>query len=149
MRYLVGLVLFLMALGTLRVVGCGDDRIPCETAEDCDDDNDCTDDFCDHVDSSVGYCRNTEVGHGLYNTLPFLCDVDGVEQLYEDGVCVSRTCEKREPPTALAMCTDYICSRNSDVLYQKSMHQRLLRGRSLRLRIRAKWLELLCREREI
>jgi hypothetical protein len=115
MRYLVGFVLLLLALGTFRVVGCGDERIPCETAEECDDENECTDDFCDRVDDSLGYCRNTEVGYGLYNPLPVFCDLDGVEQFYEDGICVSRTCERREPSTDQYMCSDYICNRASDV----------------------------------
>ena len=110
MRYLVGFVLLLLALGTLRLVGCGDERIPCETSEECDDNNECTDDVC-----SLGYCRNTEVGYGLYNPLPVFCDLDGVEQFYEDGICVSRTCERRESPTDQYMCADYICNRASDV----------------------------------
>jgi hypothetical protein len=36
MRYLVGFVLFLLALGTLRVVGCGEhEGRPCAVIEDC------------------------------------------------------------------------------------------------------------------
>jgi hypothetical protein len=35
MRYAVGFVLLLLALGTLRLVGCGDAERPCEVIEDC------------------------------------------------------------------------------------------------------------------
>ena len=50
MRWLVGFVLLLLALGTLRTVGCGDDD-PCGG---CDDGNPCTRDVCD----SLQYIRN-------------------------------------------------------------------------------------------
>ena len=43
MRYLIGFVLFLLALGTLRTVGCGDD--PCGG---CDDADPCTEDRCEY-----------------------------------------------------------------------------------------------------
>ena len=109
MRYLVGFVLLLLALGTLRLVGCGDERIPCETSEECDDNNECTDDVC-----SLGYCRNTEVGYGSYNPLPVFCDLDGVEQFYEDGICVSGICERRETCTGQFMCVDFICEPAGD-----------------------------------
>ena len=106
MRYLIGFALLLLALGTLRVAGCGDGeaRIPCQADEECDDDNECTDDVC-----ASGYCRNTEVGFGLSNPPPVFCDVDGVEQFYEDGVCVSGICERRESCTDQYMCADWIC----------------------------------------
>lgn len=106
MRYLIGFALLLLALGTLRVAGCGDGeaRIPCQAYEECDDDNECTDDVC-----ASGYCRNTEVGFGLSNPPPVFCDVDGVEQFYEDGVCVSGICERRESCTDQYMCADWIC----------------------------------------
>jgi len=110
MRWLLSLMLVLLTVGTFRVVGCGDEGIPCQTNKECDDDNECTDDVC-----SGGYCRNPEVGSVLYNELPVFCDLDGVEQFYEDGICVSRTCERREPPTSQYMCTDYICTRTGPV----------------------------------
>lgn len=109
MRYLVGFVLLLMGLGTLRVAGCGDEpdeRIPCETREECDDDNECTDDVC-----IGGYC---EVGLVYYNP-SVLCDIDGVEQFYEDGVCVSGICESRESCTDQYMCEDWICGGVGDL----------------------------------
>jgi hypothetical protein len=42
-HWLLGFVLLLLALGTLRTVGCGDES-PCG---DCGDGNTCTRDFCD------------------------------------------------------------------------------------------------------
>ncbi len=45
MRYLVGFVLFLLALGSLRTVGCGND---CYWDSDCDDGNPCTLDDCEY-----------------------------------------------------------------------------------------------------
>lgn len=110
MRNVARSILLFAALSVVRLVGCGDERIPCETSEECDDNNECTDDVC-----SLGYCRSTEVGYGSYNPLPFFCDLDGVEQFYEDGVCVSRTCERRESPTDQYMCADYICKPGGDV----------------------------------
>ena len=112
MRYLFGFVLLLLALGTLRVVGCGDEpvdeRIPCQAHWECDDQNECTDDRC------VGeYCHNTDVVVFDYPRLA-LCDLDGVEQFYEDGVCVSGICERRRSCTALYMCEDWICKPEGD-----------------------------------
>jgi len=46
MRWLVGLTVLLLALGTLRMVGCGEEAPECLTDEDCDDQYDCTTDFC-------------------------------------------------------------------------------------------------------
>jgi len=51
MRYLVGFVLLLLALGPLRMVGCGDapeepEPPECLIDEDCDDQNECTADVC-------------------------------------------------------------------------------------------------------
>jgi len=48
MRWLVGFVLLLLALGTLRTVGCGDDD-PCGG---CDDGNPCTRNVCDRYNTS-------------------------------------------------------------------------------------------------
>ena len=42
MRHWVVLVLFLFALGTLRVVACGEEDVSCVDDEDCDDGNPCT-----------------------------------------------------------------------------------------------------------
>ena len=48
MRWLLGFVLLLLAIGTLRNVGCGDES-PCG---DCSDGNPCTRDFCDSYNTS-------------------------------------------------------------------------------------------------
>jgi len=93
MRYLVGFVLFLLALGTLRLVGCGD---PCWSDSDCDDGNPCTNDICWGDPYQGGYdpdapwldcsgrdyyCRNPEVDTGTP------CEVDG-----QPGVCGGGRC---------------------------------------------------------
>jgi hypothetical protein len=55
MRWLIGLAWLLLALGVLRVVGCSEAEAPppeCQTDEDCDDQDECTVDFCE------GSCRN-------------------------------------------------------------------------------------------
>jgi hypothetical protein len=90
MRWLLGFVLLLLALGTLRTVGCGDN--PCQNDADCDDQNECTDDFC-----SEQRCRSEpESGHGH----PRRCDFDGVQGIAgedgvcsEEGVCVPSPCD--------------------------------------------------------
>ena len=46
MRYLVGFAL-LLALGTLRASGCV--SVHCHHKSDCDDANDCTDDYCEYT----------------------------------------------------------------------------------------------------
>lgn len=84
MRYLLGFVLFLLALGTLRVVGCGGEpqSQPCQTDDECDDQNDCTSDECRADGSStVRYCR-----HGDAHVVE--CDFNRVNEATEDGICV-------------------------------------------------------------
>ena len=85
MRWLIGFALLLLALGALRVVGCGDEGVPCQTDE------------------------------------VFFCDLDGVEQFYEDGICVSGICERRESCTEQYMCFDWVCRGLGD-LYPASNH---------------------------
>ena len=67
MRYLIGFVLFLLALGTLPMVGCGDEPAPepCEYTSDCDDGDRCTSDYCQpeprkYCTHSPISCRDTE-----------------------------------------------------------------------------------------
>ncbi len=55
MRQWIGLVLFALALGTLRTVGCNDD--PCGG---CDDGDPCTRDWCDYVNTSGTISCNPE-----------------------------------------------------------------------------------------
>jgi hypothetical protein len=93
MRYLVGFVFFLFALGTLRVVGCGDES-PCGS---CDDGNDCTRDWCrtSYTDptlpppgsncsgdpSTVSQCRSSSVADGTG------CELDGLAGNCLEGEC--------------------------------------------------------------
>jgi len=64
MRYLVGFV-FVLALGVMPVVGCGEETAePCVEHEECDDGNPCTNDYCFGAVVSMRYCKN----------LPISCD---------------------------------------------------------------------------
>ena len=108
MRRLVGFVLLLLALGTLRMVGCGDDS-PCG---DCSDGNPCTRDFCDSYSTSgtiscdpdIAYrCEHDRVADGTG------CSVDG-----RSGACVSGRCDPCaivECPPDENECTTEYCSR--------------------------------------
>jgi len=94
MRWLVGVVLFLLALGTLRTVGCGND---CNFDEDCDDGNPCTRDDCNYYppgpDSGFSFCGPefsacgyTRVDDGTP------CEVDGQTGVCEGAVAESSVC---------------------------------------------------------
>jgi len=98
MRYLVGFVFFLLALGTLRVVGCDLDLsgAACDGDEDCNDGNECTADSCS---SGAGCgpvgCRHRWVEDGT------ACTLDG-----RGGVCIDGRCE--ESPCEGVVCDDGI-----------------------------------------
>jgi hypothetical protein len=91
MRHWVVLILFLLALGALRMVGCGDES-PCG---DCSDGNPCTMDTCvsyDQVLCQVAHrCRNLPVTDGTPCGSGEIC-VEGVcgENLCEGVVCDDR-----------------------------------------------------------
>ena len=109
MRYLVGFGLFLLALGTLRVVGCGEEPEPpeCLIDEDCDDQNECTDDTCDTA-TGCFYAPSREgdvCGGGEQFCTYGRC---------EDGACISGTgrsyWEDYEGKTCRGSnCTNYRC----------------------------------------
>jgi hypothetical protein len=89
MRWLVGFVSLLLALGTLRVVGCGDDlevyEYPrCLRDEHCDDGNACNIDYC-----AGGLCEHTEKP----------CEGDW----HED--CADLETSDCDPDTGVAECT--------------------------------------------
>ncbi|MBW2586394.1 MAG: hypothetical protein JRD92_05530 [Deltaproteobacteria bacterium] len=94
MRHWVVLMLFLFALGTLRVVACGEDP-SCVDNEDCDDGNPCTSDYCYSYDPDapltcevVQRCRHSQVTDGTSCGSGNVC-ADGVcgENLCKDVVC--------------------------------------------------------------
>jgi len=97
MRYPFGLVLFLFALGALRVVGCGEEAalpLECVSDEDCDDANECTDDSCVEKrrifeGELYGRCENSAVEYRE-------CDFDGLDDALGglDGICVAGVCGK-------------------------------------------------------
>ena len=90
MRYLVGFVLFLLALGTLRTVGCG---IECSTDSDCDDANPCTRQWCQYYPDSPysgwSFC-GPEFHACSYMRLDngTSCEVDGQIGVCESGKCL-------------------------------------------------------------
>jgi hypothetical protein len=99
MRYLVGFVLILAAVGVVRLVGCGETS-HCVGDWDCDDDNPCTYGVCvgghgsgypydpdaSWLDcsspTSPFYCDHREVDDGTS------CEIDG-----QYGVCESGDCQ--------------------------------------------------------
>jgi hypothetical protein len=96
MRWLIGFVSLLLALGTLRVVGCGEEEPewehPCTDIV-CDEENECTDD---------GYCElfGLETGDpfGLCVYYPeekdgLPCDFHGIPGRCNYGVCEEDLCE--------------------------------------------------------
>jgi len=94
MRYLVGFVLVLMALGTLRIVGCGDEG--CVTNEDCDDGNPCTRDSCIRYDPDAPI--TCDVVHSYCQHLP---EMDGTP-CGPGMVCVGLRCQEN-------LCQDVVC----------------------------------------
>ena len=87
MRYVLGL-LCVCALGVVPLVGCSETQPECQSAEDCNDGNECTDDACD---GASGTCGNTQVDDGTP------CTSGG-----SDGVCVSGTCGEN-------LCEGVVC----------------------------------------
>lgn len=91
MKWLLSLVLVLLAVGALRVVGCGDD-LECTSDEDCDDGNECTFEDCrasygcwyEPVDDGTR-CGNGRVCWGGVCTEDpcVACEDDGNECTYE------------------------------------------------------------------
>jgi hypothetical protein len=117
MRHWVVLILFLLALGALRMVGCGD-ASPCGN---CDDGNSCTRDSCasfdvgDICEATEHSCQNPPVTDGTPCGSGDVC-VEGVcgENLCEgvvcedDDICTDDTCDYADglckfPPT---VCDD-------------------------------------------
>jgi hypothetical protein len=98
MRYLVRFVLLLLALGTLRTVGCGDEGPECIYPSDswvgwvrdatCDDDDQCTEGYCDDDNTCVNlsWFRDGE-----------RCDLDVTEACHI-GICTDGRCERTEKP---------------------------------------------------
>jgi hypothetical protein len=80
MRYLFGF-LCVCALGLMPLVGCSEGE--CQNAEDCDDQNACTDDHCEFV---TGDCIYSPVYDGQ------ACDFDGLAGVCIDGVCGEDPC---------------------------------------------------------
>jgi hypothetical protein len=63
MRHLFALLLLLAALGAVRLVGCGE-PFECRTDRDCDDQNECTDDFCSALTCSYQPHRGADCDDG-------------------------------------------------------------------------------------
>lgn len=89
MQWLIGFVLFVLAIGTPRLMGCGND---CYSDSDCDDGNDCTREYCKWYDGGP-YDGFSFCGPEFYacayrrvkNGSP--CEIDG-----QSGVCDAGEC---------------------------------------------------------
>jgi hypothetical protein len=92
MKWVLSLVLVLLAVGTLRVLGCGDEgtgpSVICMGGEDCDDGNDCTEDVCDPANASCTNPKRADGAACMVDGLPGQC-VDGVCK----GLCAGASCE--------------------------------------------------------
>ena len=92
MRWWLSLILVLLAVGTLRVAGCGDE------CGGCDDGNPCTRDTCDH------YTRVIEEGYG--------CEPDETESGY---ACNHRRYSDGTPCGDGKVCLDGYCLNSCTV----------------------------------
>ena len=99
MRHWVVLILFLLALGALRMVGCGDES-PCGN---CDDGNPCTMDNCvsDELElcAPAHRCEHPSVTNGT----PCGSDEVCVERVCGENLCEGIVCEDDD------ICTDDTC----------------------------------------
>jgi hypothetical protein len=94
MRHWVVLVLFLFALGTLRVVACGGDG-SCVDNEDCDDGNPCTRDWCPEppgFDFDFSLCGGDD-GQTCQHSWSDDGTPCGSGKVCVDGVCGENLCE--------------------------------------------------------
>ena len=110
MRYLAGFVFFALALGTLRLAGCGDgDDVECESDADCDDGDPCTSEFCRLECSFVSHSTGCNPDSSpepdcitnvcVYSSTPHAVCADGRICLVPDGyvaeahlVCANPLC---------------------------------------------------------
>jgi hypothetical protein len=92
MRYLIGFVLLLLALGVLRTVGCGGD--PCGG---CDDGNPCTRDVCDSYNTSGTIsCDPDDYNYRcVYPSMPDGTSCGG-RNVCVSGVCKENPCAECE-----------------------------------------------------
>ncbi len=100
MRYLLGF-LCVCALGVLPVVGCGETQRECQSAEDCNDGNECTEDACN---VASGTCSNTSVDDGR------VCSFDGVSGVCVSGACGENLCEGVVCEDDDNECTGDVCN---------------------------------------
>jgi len=106
MRHWVVLVLFLFALGTLRVVACGEEDRSCVDDQDCDDGNPCTEDRCISYDPDapltceiVQRCWHSLVGDGTPCGSGQVCVLD----VCRENLCKDVVCDDNN------VCTDEAC----------------------------------------
>lgn len=107
MRHVFGFM-GVFALGLMLSVGCGEGT-KCQTAADCDDQNECTDDSC-----VARRCENSAIEYQR-------CDFDGLDDILDglDGACIEGVCEKNpcdddnectlDQPTGVDSCEHIGC----------------------------------------
>ena len=100
MHYLFRLV-FACALGVMPLVGCSETQRECQSAEDCNDDNECTKDGCN---VASGTCSSTSVDDGR------VCSFDGLSGVCVSGVCGESLCEGVACEDGGNECTGDICN---------------------------------------
>ncbi|MBW2629054.1 MAG: hypothetical protein JRE45_15725 [Deltaproteobacteria bacterium] len=100
MRYLFGFVC-VCALGVVPLVGCSETQAECESAEDCSDGNQCTEDACD---SASRTCSNTPVDDGTD------CTFNSIAGVCVSGVCGQNLCQGVVCEDDGNECTGDVCN---------------------------------------
>ena len=104
MRHWLVLALFLLGLGTLRVVACGEEA-KCMTNADCDDGNPCTTEWCLRTDPDAPITCDVDRMPGcFYRELE-----DGTECTFDGrpGLCVDAVCEED-------LCVGVVCENDEN-----------------------------------
>lgn len=100
MRYGFG-VLCVCAFGVMPLVGCSETQAECESAEDCSDGNQCTEDACDPASRT---CSNTPVNDGTD------CTFNSIAGVCVSGVCGENLCEGVACEDDGNECTEDVCN---------------------------------------
>jgi hypothetical protein len=107
MRHLVGVMVLLLAVGTPCVVGCGEERIPCENFTECPPPKD----ECLYGDCEAGFCqysaRQYEAGCKLSDGSVGICKPHSFYTFSPDSPGCMRTSEPISCKHGLNDCCDW------------------------------------------